>query len=74
MLGENNCVACGLAIKDESYLRVHKHGIFHEHCLTCYVCHRALISIGGGFFIRHGFDQQSHFICRHDYQNIHQNK
>ncbi|CAF3326670.1 unnamed protein product [Rotaria socialis] len=74
ILGEKDCISCGLIIKDESYLRVHKHGIFHENCLTCYICHRSLITIGGGYFIRNGYDQQSHFICRHDYQIANNNK
>ncbi|CAF1035235.1 unnamed protein product [Adineta ricciae] len=74
ILGENNCVQCGLIIKDESYLRVHKHGIFHENCLICYLCHRPLITIGGGYFIRNNYEQQSHFICRHDYQTANNNK
>jgi len=75
IVGDNtNCNSCGLVIKDESYLRVHKHGTFHENCLICYVCHQPLITIGGGYFIRNGYDQQSHFICRHDYQTAHNNK
>ena len=30
ILGENNCVQCGLIIKDESYLRVHKHSFLYQ--------------------------------------------
>ena len=74
ILGENNCVSCALPIKDESYLRVHKHGTFHENCLLCSICHRPLIAIGGGYFVRNTYDQQSHFICRHDYQTANSNK
>ena len=73
ILGENNCVSCGLTIKDESYLRVNNHGIFHENCLNCYLCQRPLITIGGGYFLRNSFNQQTHFICRDDYQNAHNN-